>query len=1363
MKHQTTFLAVCCWAAILRTFVENECPPVYRTFVNFSVNYDMEYFLAKSEIQNIVVDEKKLYVASRNFLEAVNDDLLKEWELCTGPAGSSECTICQLCALGKDTVTEEDTDNRILALDTVMSVLYSCGSSMYGVCFSHELSTDNSLPTSSCLNQKPSKGSESCPDCVASALGTKATLVEDGQSLFFYVANSVNSTLTRNYPRESISVHRPLSSGGGFEENSPGLTVLPRFVDSYPIQYVYSFISGDFVYFLSVQREKPDDKTSPFQTRLGRLSSTERDMGSYREIVLECRHDPKRRRRAVGSSDVIYNVLQAAYLSKLGRELAQEVSEQEGADTLYGVFAVSQPGSSEPTLSSSLCAFLIKSIDAFIEDGEKQCCDKGSALSQPLPRGLEFYQNFSYCPKKEQAGTPNCRQHPTFIPGSINRLDYFNGKMTNVLFTSILVTVIEGKTVAHIGTSNGRLFQAVLQRSTQVSPFANYTLDEKYPVSPIAAGLNADFLLFVTGNKITKVPERGPGCRHFLTCPKCVSAPSFMNCGWCGNACTWRENCSMEWRNSSCAPVIKAFIPKSAPPVGNTKLTLCGHHFQAFPAITPTSSSHLVKVGKQTCVVQPLSVNYTQLVCTLQNTGNNELSTPYEIVLTVNEAKGNRLFNIQGESRIDGFMFVMPNVSSVSPYFGPMSGGTTITLTGTHLDAGSSKKVKIDGEECKIVSVSPEDSSIVFISPPRNSIGSVPPEVEIDTFKVPVSSSFQYRENPVITDIFPNCSFSRGSNITIIGKNLDSVYRTNVIFVNRRKKYPPQVCESAESSEKMVCMTPRLDMTSDSLEGTLLFEMDGTQGLKNFTFHYLPTAEVYPFESEGGVKNLDFNENEVEIHHKGLHLASACMTITMTIGDVDCNAKVLSNEVTCRIPKDLDVPSDGLPVKISINGEETDLGRVFIQKNIHPAVYICIAMVILVVFALLIALWWYKRKNKVDLAKQRLSQFHEVNANQPTPNVVMMPIGDYRLEVPRTPNTGSSSAFFSSTNDRRSRDGSLVPLLPKEYISINSFQPELLEEVKDVLISAEKLKVNEDQVIGKGHFGIVYHGFYTDPNGKEIHCAVKSLNRITDVEEAEQFLREGIIMKEFHHVNVLSLLGVCLPNEGLPLVVLPYMKHGDLRHFIRSEKRNPTVKDLIGFGLQVARGMEYLAQKKFVHRDLAARNCMLDESYTVKVADFGMARDVFDKEYYSIQNHRKVKLPVKWMALESLQTQKFTTKSDVWSYGVLLWELLTRGTSPYPEVDPYDITRYLLKGRRLPQPQYCPDPLFTTMLQCWNPIPERRPTFAELVDEVQQIMSSLDGEHYINLRVTYVNLDQPLPYPAVEESADELDSDSSSL
>lgn len=375
------------------------------------------------------------------------------------------------------------------------------------------------------------------------------------------------------------------------------------------------------------------------------------------------------------------------------------------------------------------------------------------------------------------------------------------------------------------------------------------------------------------------------------------------------------------------------------------------------------------------------------------------------------------------------------------------------------------------------------------------------------------------------------------------------------------------------------------------------------------------------------------------------------------------------------------------------------------------------------------------------------------------------PTGDYRRVDLTSQTSGSGGMAFHGLLYAASYDHLSIPLLPRDNISMVSLSSELLEEVKDVLIPAEMLRIEDSQIIGKGHFGTVYHGYLIDSNKQEMHCAVKSLNRITDLGEVDQFLREGIIMKGFDHPNILSLLGIMLPKEGLPLVVLPYMKHGDVRHFIRSDKRNPTVKDLIGFGLQVAKGMEYLAQKKFVHRDLAARNCMLDETFTVKVADFGMARDIYDKEYYSIQDQKRAKLPVKWMAIESLQTQKFTTKSDVWSYGVLMWELLTRGASPYPNVDPYDITHYLLKGRRLPQPQFCPDTLYSIMLTCWDPEPECRPTFHSLVTEVQHILSCLAGEHYISLKVTYVNLDQPRPYPSLTGSADEaegsdLDTDS---
>ncbi|KAJ3602433.1 hypothetical protein NHX12_030188 [Muraenolepis orangiensis] len=890
------------------------------------------------------------------------------------------------------------------------------------------------------------------------------------------------------------------------------------------------------------------------------------------------------------------------------------------------------------------------------------------------------------------------------------RVDLFNRQMQGVLLTSLLVTIIQDKTVAHIGTSTGRLLQLVLTRSSPVI-FANYSLAENQRVSSIAAVYSSQYLLFVVRDKMFQVPQRGPGCQHYLTCTVCLMAPKFMGCGWCSGECSWNNECGVRWRNDSCPPVITGFFPKTAPPDGQTELTVCGWEFQCPSKPDITSRTHQVRIGPTACNVLPSRSNNTHLV-----------------------------------SEMAGFMFVTPNVTQIQPNYGPRVGGTLITVTGPHLDAGKTRRVTLNDQPCPIKSVSASEdgvSSIICLSQPISEVRDVPLSVFIDKSPVPTTKVFYYKENPEITAVLPDCSFDRGSKIVIEGKNLDSVYRTAIRFKPDESHLKPvfRECKGKSLPTKMECVTPVFPQ-DETEKGQLSFDMDGAVGLWNREFSYHPYGEPIPFETEGHVLNLYPGFDE----HQKLNLVSSCMTIIMTVAGVNCDAKVLDNEITCRIPKNITIPGEGLPVKISINGQVHSVGTVVRVSNHYMAGIVLGILAALVAGAALAfaVMKHLRKKKKASMVETRLG----LNPNRAgSSSVELSPVGDYRrvASVNASAPLSGPVAFPSLAYAAGGVDAALAPLLPSEKISISSFRPELLEEVKDVLIPAQMLVFQHHRVIGKGHFGTVYHGYFTDHNNREIHCAVKSLN--------------SIIMKGFHHTNVLSLLGILLPGEGLPLVVLPYMKHGDLRHFIRCDKRNPTVKDLIGFGLQVARGMEYLAQKKFVHRDLAARNCMLDESYTVKVADFGMARDVFDKEYYSVQDHRKAKLPVKWMAIESLQTQKFTSKSDVWSFGVMMWEMLTRGASPYPEVDPYDITHYLLKGRRLHQPQYCPDPLFSIMLQCWDPDPELRPSFATLVSSVLSILSGLEGEHYISLKVTYVNLDQPRPYPALTESAECSSSD----
>ncbi|XP_066522693.1 macrophage-stimulating protein receptor [Hoplias malabaricus] len=1335
MLSGSLLLFLCLWIQIHVILSLETCPVVPQKAVDFNVAYSPLHFETSKPIQNIEVNKNlpEVYVASQNVIEALDENLKKTWELQTGPVGSSECQTCS-CGL-RDPNAPVDTDNQVLLLDPspFLPFLYICGGNQYGICTFLDLEKAHTEPN--CLYKQENNSPSDCPDCFASPLGTKVSIAEDGQTSFFFVASSINSTIA-NYNRHSISIRRMLSTEDGFDANVKGLTVLSKFQNSFPIEYIYTFSTLDFTYFLSVQRENPEKQRSRLQTHLGRLPIRDSEAWMYRELILECNFRPKRKKRS--TENIIYNVAQAAHFGIAEKELSIELGINDGNEVLYILFAVTDDAG-KPSSQSALCAFPMETVNLSIDQGLRACCNPAPGR---LSRGLCHFQPCSSCPHEAGENKQECEALPTMVALPLSRADFFNGKIKELL-TSILVTTIGADTVAHIGTEHGRLLQVVLRRSSPIV-FANFSLvAEEESVSCIAAVRSEESLLFVVGNKIVSVSPKGPGCAHFLTCSECLRAPRFMGCGWCDGVCSRLTECQQPWSNHTCPPSITQFFPKTAPPDGETELTLCGWDLLTTkPAIF--TNTHRVRVGNTSCSIKPMKCNSTQLVCSILPQ-TSDLEQSVEISVTVEEEKVQRDYSISGVANISGFNFVTPVILDMSPNYGPKIGGSSITLSGKYLDAGASREVRLGDKNCQVKSVLNNGtwSSIVFVSEGVQDVTDVNVTLLIDKSSVYSAQFFSYRENPIVTEVKPTCSFNKGSKIVFIGENLDTPSQTTISYKPKNSDPVQSLCVGAVSPTQMVCVSP---VCQDS-DGLLSVDMDGAKDLFSQPFSCHPNGQPLPFEHDDHVLKLELGQNQVSLHHIKLGLVSHCMDIVMTISGVDCNAKVLDNEISCQIPKNVTIPREGAPVRVSVNGEIYDIGRVVHVRN-HSLVGILLGILAALAVGAAVAcavMHHLRKKKKAMQAEARLSQYSARNGI----NSDESPVGDYRRELFHGTSHGSGIAFSGLVYSAGSGDPASLPLVSPQNFSTSTLRPELLDEVKDVLISPERLRYQHDHIIGKGHFGTVYHGYLTGNNNHQIHCAVKSLNRITDVEEVELFLREGILMKAFNHPHVLSLLGILLPEDGLPLVVLPYMKHGDLRHFIRSKERNPTVKDLIGFGLQVAKGMQYLAQKKFVHRDLAARNCMLDETFTVKVADFGMARDVYDKEYYSIQDHKRAKLPIKWMAIESLQTQKFTTKSDVWSFGILMWEMLTRGASPYPDVDPYDMTPYLLQGRRLPQPQYCLDSLWCILLQCWNPEPDFRPTFPKLVQDLQDIHSALEGEHYVNLQVTYVNLEHTRPFPSI--------------
>ncbi|WAR10630.1 NTRK2-like protein [Mya arenaria] len=272
-----------------------------------------------------------------------------------------------------------------------------------------------------------------------------------------------------------------------------------------------------------------------------------------------------------------------------------------------------------------------------------------------------------------------------------------------------------------------------------------------------------------------------------------------------------------------------------------------------------------------------------------------------------------------------------------------------------------------------------------------------------------------------------------------------------------------------------------------------------------------------------------------------------------------------------------------------------------------------------------------------------------------------------------------------------------------------------------VNIPVEHIKLME--VVGEGAFGQVYKGELESPDSQEKRdVAVKVLKEGVSNEAREDFEREVDIMSAFDHDNILKLLGtVQTGNSDTPYMVFEYMKHGDLAELLRKNDHSvPQTEetlqlqkiDLIDITVQISNGMQYLTSQHFVHRDLATRNCLVGEGLTLKISDFGMSRDIYTCDYYRIGGSRM--LPVRWMSPEAVKWGKFTTESDIWAFGVVLWEIFSFGRQPYYGHTNEEVIRFLEENILLQRPEECPSIVYHVMLQCWKADPKERLAFSRI-------------------------------------------------
>lgn len=344
-------------------------------------------------------------------------------------------------------------------------------------------------------------------------------------------------------------------------------------------------------------------------------------------------------------------------------------------------------------------------------------------------------------------------------------------------------------------------------------------------------------------------------------------------------------------------------------------------------------------------------------------------------------------------------------------------------------------------------------------------------------------------------------------------------------------------------------------------------------------------------------------------------------------------------------------------------------------------------------------------------------------------------------------NRNRNNRLVSGYSQSETHDNPVIDLNKTPIHTSTLNQTQCHESDTSINNKLEKLEYPRNNIIyvkdlGQGAFGRVFKGKAPNlmPGNDFTMVAVKMLKEDASNELQVDFEREACLLSDFNHPNIVKLLGVCA--VGKPMCLLfEYMSRGDLNGFLRScspyvpqnisyqsNREQLSHQHLLNFAHQIAAGMLYLSVQKFIHRDLATRNCLIDDNMRVKIADFGLSHKIYMQDYY--KGDERDAIPIRWLPLESILYNKYTLESDVWSFGIVLWELFSFALQPYYGMTHEEVVKYIKEGNTLNCPENTPLVIYNLMRRCWNRKPCDRPNFETIFQAIEQIL--YDYEHQAN-------------------------------